>query len=248
MNYDVLLKDPRWQKKRLEIMKRDNFTCQHCGSVTTTLHVHHLYYKKGLMPWEYDNDALITLCQECHKQTHKRRNKRKNESDLVLYRSLLHDKRLTSNDKILLSYLLYSKRNDLGCKNLSTKLGMSRATIYNSINHLKALSIINDALFVLDKTITQNGYFHLRMDLAKEISGKLLIFYSWLYERAQHYNGTIDTFSYKIAELFGEKENNIRTMLCRLAEKGYVKRIETEDRRYGKLKILNKRLLSAQNH
>lgn len=31
-----------------------------------TLNVHHKYYIKGHKAWEYDNDALITLCTECH--------------------------------------------------------------------------------------------------------------------------------------------------------------------------------------
>ncbi|OYU56916.1 MAG: hypothetical protein CFE25_06740 [Chitinophagaceae bacterium BSSC1] len=35
------------------------------------MHVHHLYYKVGLKPWEYDNDALITLCWKCHEEIHK---------------------------------------------------------------------------------------------------------------------------------------------------------------------------------
>jgi hypothetical protein len=35
------------------------------------LHVHHLYYKVGLNPWEYDDDALITLCWKCHEEIHK---------------------------------------------------------------------------------------------------------------------------------------------------------------------------------
>ncbi len=35
------------------------------------LHVHHLYYKVGLKPWEYENEALITLCWKCHEETHK---------------------------------------------------------------------------------------------------------------------------------------------------------------------------------
>lgn len=34
------------------------------------LNVHHKYYINGLMPWEYDDDALVTLCQECHKKRH----------------------------------------------------------------------------------------------------------------------------------------------------------------------------------
>ena len=35
-----------------------------------TLHVHHKYYIENKNPWEYDNDALITLCSECHSETH----------------------------------------------------------------------------------------------------------------------------------------------------------------------------------
>lgn len=61
-------KDPRWQKKRLEIMERDGFRCRSCGSETETLNVHHAYYEKGKMPWEYDNKVLITWCEKCHKQ------------------------------------------------------------------------------------------------------------------------------------------------------------------------------------
>lgn len=34
------------------------------------LNVHHKYYINGNFPWEYDNGALITLCEECHKKTH----------------------------------------------------------------------------------------------------------------------------------------------------------------------------------
>src|SRR5688572_16118982 len=65
-SYSDLLKDPRWQKKRLEILGRDNFTCQSCGSTTKTLHVHHHYYINGRMPWEYNETLLITLCYDCH--------------------------------------------------------------------------------------------------------------------------------------------------------------------------------------
>jgi hypothetical protein len=35
------------------------------------LHVHHKYYQKGRLPWEYPNDALITLCWDCHENLHK---------------------------------------------------------------------------------------------------------------------------------------------------------------------------------
>lgn len=61
------LKDPRWQKKRLEVLERDKFTCITCGDTESTLHVHHGYYEKGLEPWEYELNTLWTLCEECHK-------------------------------------------------------------------------------------------------------------------------------------------------------------------------------------
>jgi hypothetical protein len=64
MTYADKLKDPRWQKKRLEIMSRDNFKCQMCGDEKETLHVHHQKYSGD--PWEADDDHLITLCHHCH--------------------------------------------------------------------------------------------------------------------------------------------------------------------------------------
>jgi hypothetical protein len=66
MTYAEKLRDPRWQKKRLEIMERDKFTCQLCGNNESTLNIHHLYYEKNKDPWDYNNDDLITLCEECH--------------------------------------------------------------------------------------------------------------------------------------------------------------------------------------
>lgn len=66
MTYAEKLKDPRWQKKRLEILNRDEFTCQYCFSQTETLHVHHLQYIYSKEPWDYDNKFLITYCKKCH--------------------------------------------------------------------------------------------------------------------------------------------------------------------------------------
>lgn len=58
---------PEWQKKRLEIMQRDGFSCKRCGSKDDTLNVHHGYYLKDHKPWEYPNQSLHTLCEICHK-------------------------------------------------------------------------------------------------------------------------------------------------------------------------------------
>lgn len=63
--YKELLKDPRWQKRRLEIFQRDEFSCQLCGDNKSTLHVHHKTYRQ-VNVWEYDDDELITYCELCH--------------------------------------------------------------------------------------------------------------------------------------------------------------------------------------
>lgn len=65
-SYSELLRDPRWQKRRLEILNRDEFTCQNCCDSKTTLNVHHCYYEKGRAPWEYEDSSLVTLCEPCH--------------------------------------------------------------------------------------------------------------------------------------------------------------------------------------
>jgi hypothetical protein len=87
MTYKEKLTDPRWQKKRLEIMNRDAFTCVSCGATNKTLHVHHLKYIKD--PWDVSNDFLQTLCFECHTKEHKKNdqittNNTHNENPLIL--------------------------------------------------------------------------------------------------------------------------------------------------------------------
>lgn len=64
-HYLELLKDPRWQKKRLEVFERAGWACQCCGEKTKPLHVHHLVYSGG-KPWEADGDSLECLCWVCH--------------------------------------------------------------------------------------------------------------------------------------------------------------------------------------
>ena len=36
------------------------------------LNIHHKYYLMGHKPWEYDNGALVTLCEDCHRNWHLR--------------------------------------------------------------------------------------------------------------------------------------------------------------------------------
>lgn len=65
-SYKEKLLDPRWQKKRLKILDRDNFTCQLCNDTETTLHVHHYNYNKNYNPWDVEDNCLVTYCSDCH--------------------------------------------------------------------------------------------------------------------------------------------------------------------------------------
>jgi hypothetical protein len=64
------LRDPKWQKKRLDVMSHHDFCCEICGDSESTLHVHHKQYLKNYEPWEYDVKQLSCVCENCHKNTH----------------------------------------------------------------------------------------------------------------------------------------------------------------------------------
>lgn len=75
LNYQELLLDDRWKKKRQEIINRDNGSCFICKS-SLELHVHHRQYhfytssNRFRLPWDYEQHLLITLCKKCHTRGH----------------------------------------------------------------------------------------------------------------------------------------------------------------------------------
>ena len=70
-NWHKLYKHSKWLRKRKIILKRDNYKCTACGS-KKNLCVHHtFYYSTYTPPWDYPNDSLLTVCEECHEEWHK---------------------------------------------------------------------------------------------------------------------------------------------------------------------------------
>lgn len=65
VNLDAL----RYRKLRLQILQRDGWRCQMCGSMQR-LQVHHIQFRSHSGADLEEN--LITLCSECHAQTHLR--------------------------------------------------------------------------------------------------------------------------------------------------------------------------------
>ncbi len=81
--YEEKLRDPRWQRTRLEKMQEADWRCEICGDDKTELHVHHVRYDRSddypdpeprgayiREPWEYSAGELLCLCSDCHGLVH----------------------------------------------------------------------------------------------------------------------------------------------------------------------------------
>lgn len=119
-SYQELLQHPKWQKKRLEILERDEYTCQLCQDTETQLQIHHLEYSYGINPWEYSNDKLITYCAICHALEEFLKKEftnlkialifyKKNQGDSILIECYLHQP-FTSMDRYHEGLFIYEKQ------------------------------------------------------------------------------------------------------------------------------------------
>lgn len=129
-SYRELLKDPRWIKKRNEILTRDENTCQYCGRSDRYMHVHHNLYIKGRKPWEYDNKDLVTLCDRCHES-------------------------VTNDNREMYENYLFAKQelrafgfSDAILNNILCKIGLFEESYINESSHNSLyLDLIEDAVF-----------------------------------------------------------------------------------------------------
>jgi len=120
--YQEKLKDPRWQKKRLEILERDNWACQSCADTESTLFVHHKRHIKGTEPWDHPNEYFITLCEECHNNEREERSRYENSLLEILREKFLsgnlfsimhgfYELKLTQHEDIISSVLEWFLEN-----------------------------------------------------------------------------------------------------------------------------------------
>jgi 5-methylcytosine-specific restriction endonuclease McrA len=71
--------DPRWQRKRLHILRRDMFLCQKCkryGKHVPATMVHHIKEVEFYPELAYDDDNLTSLCDHCHNKEHPEKGKK----------------------------------------------------------------------------------------------------------------------------------------------------------------------------
>ena len=67
--YNRLLEDKRWKEFRLKVLSERGNKCECCGG-TDVLQIHHTFYMRGKMPWEYDINDMRVLCKRCHQRIH----------------------------------------------------------------------------------------------------------------------------------------------------------------------------------
>lgn len=65
MTLSEKFRDPRWHKRRHEILLRDNFKCQCCFDPEKPVRVRVVIFANGIDPWNLDESGTQTICDEC---------------------------------------------------------------------------------------------------------------------------------------------------------------------------------------
>ena len=59
-------RDPKWEKWRTKVFKRDKYKCKICGKVGGRINPHHIISKFLFPDLKYRVMNGVTLCYECH--------------------------------------------------------------------------------------------------------------------------------------------------------------------------------------
>lgn len=122
------------------ILQRDVWTCQECGARKPPLHVHHTEYQEGRAPWEYADEALLTLCKGCHKSRHGQHGEWVRVYQRVL-RQVVREPAMTLQPLRVLLYLLsqqgYGRGLVLNQGYVAEALGMPRSNVSRALRELR---------------------------------------------------------------------------------------------------------------
>lgn len=69
IDIDQKRRSAAYRKWRQQVIKRDDYTCQQCGS-TQKLQAHHVKSWEDFPELRYDIDNGLTLCSDCHSRIH----------------------------------------------------------------------------------------------------------------------------------------------------------------------------------
>jgi len=70
-------KTAKWESKRENVLRRDEYLCQECrryGRTTPATTVHHILPLEQRPDLKLNSQNLISLCEQCHNKMHDRGN------------------------------------------------------------------------------------------------------------------------------------------------------------------------------
>jgi len=66
----ILMGRQEYRQWRINVLERDNYTCQCCGIRGVELHCHHIKSFYEYIKLRYNVDNGVVLCRHCHELTH----------------------------------------------------------------------------------------------------------------------------------------------------------------------------------
>jgi hypothetical protein len=130
--YSERLKNPMWQKLRLQVMERDDWKCRLCFAEGLTLAVHHKRYS-GENPWDANLADLVTLCENCHTSMHDGTIHEVGPAVRSFYGAVLNARLSNDSDELIRNIETASDRYLLACDELELAITPLRARLYNMI-------------------------------------------------------------------------------------------------------------------
>src|SRR5262245_35054466 len=126
--YEILLTFPEWYAFRdAYILRLPNLICMKCENCEGN-EIHHKKYRKKdkILPWEYRDDELEWLCDDCHESKHpKKKNRKKKDQEFEIENNELRQIKSQLEDEIsdlrafIYKYEIFFSRN--GHHNLQDK-------------------------------------------------------------------------------------------------------------------------------
>lgn len=94
--YAMIYNQKRWDVKRINILKRDGYTCKRCsryGKIREASTVHHIYPVEFYPELAFINWNLISLCGQCHNRMHDRDTHELTQEGIALQKKVEHLKK-----------------------------------------------------------------------------------------------------------------------------------------------------------
>ena len=89
-HFHELFRREEWQECERRLIEAAHGHCVNCGA-SSSLRIHHSYYEKNRLPWDYPHESLHALCEACKREAEERRVELRRQIGRVAY---VHSERL----------------------------------------------------------------------------------------------------------------------------------------------------------